>query len=301
MKKFIFMIFVCMGFVFSCADLDMFIEPVIFIPERLDAYKLENSTDVKIEFSEYNQVTPDNTIDNFGSIEVSFAGNAGTLFGHHLVRSGAPTGKTILYFHGNMKNNDIYWPRAKILYDTGYNVFMLDYRGHGKSEGTITEAGMLEDAESALDFLVNTKSVPKSNILVYGYSLGSVPAVHIAANYNMDSSIGLVLEAPMGSMELYVQDATFLSIPGTFISQYTMDNVTNIKKVNCRLLWIHGKSDATNRWDTHGLAVYNHHPGVTYQLLLDNGYHSDLPELIGFTEYYMIIKNFMDATGDYTP
>lgn len=103
---------------------------------------------------------------------------------------------TMLYFHGNAghlgERIDCLRPRI----DAGYGLFMLSYRGYAGSAGKPTEQGLYQDASAALAY-VKSQGVPTSSIILYGESLGTGVAVHLAAT----ESVGvLILQAPYTSM-----------------------------------------------------------------------------------------------------
>ncbi len=283
----------------SCIDLDSIISLVVFYPTRTEEYLLGEYKEG--EFSEeVNPLFPDSSIT--GNYEMhSFTGKAGSIYAYYLHHAPTP-GTTIFYCHGNTHSIDNYWPRAKLLYQTGSDVFLFDYRGFGMSEGKITETGMIADSRRALDYLINTLGVAKNQILLYGYSLGSVPAVDVAANSDMATALGLVLEAPVGSAELYLQDATYLSIPADMISEYRLDNISTIKTVTLPLLWMHGDIDDVNRMAAHGQAVYDASPAtIKFSKIVPGAGHTDIPLIIGsdFSIYINAIANFI--AGTYPP
>ena len=66
---------------------------------------------------------------------------------------------TVLFLHGNAENisthiGSVYWLPAR-----GFNVFLPDYRGYGKSEGAPSLAGSMADIESALAYVLQHKSL----------------------------------------------------------------------------------------------------------------------------------------------
>jgi pimeloyl-ACP methyl ester carboxylesterase len=88
-------------------------------------------------------------------------------------------------------------------------VLAVDYRGFGlsrendaqaikgyKPTGVYlpTEAGVFTDASAMLAFLRHGLNVPANRIIIHGYSLGSGPAVELAANH---ACAGLILHGPM--------------------------------------------------------------------------------------------------------
>src|SRR5690606_7752336 len=57
----------------------------------------------------------------------------------------------------------------------------FDYRGYGRSEGTVTRAGTVQDATAALDFLLRHEPVDPTRIVAFGQSLGGALGIVLAA------------------------------------------------------------------------------------------------------------------------
>jgi fermentation-respiration switch protein FrsA (DUF1100 family) len=103
--------------------------------------------------------------------------------------------KVILYFHGNAGNMYDRMPECKKMFNFGYNVFIVSYRGFSKSEGRPSEKGVYTDAESALAYLLNTCNYPVENVYVLERSLGTAVAVDLCQNKNIKKLV-LVLQCP---------------------------------------------------------------------------------------------------------
>jgi fermentation-respiration switch protein FrsA (DUF1100 family) len=103
---------------------------------------------------------------------------------------------TVLMFHGNAGNVGHRIPIAKVLQDfLGCHVLMVEYRGYGLSTGVPDEAGLKIDAQTALDHLRQRAETSRSQIIVYGQSLGGAVAINlVAANEDKGDIAGLVLE-----------------------------------------------------------------------------------------------------------
>jgi pimeloyl-ACP methyl ester carboxylesterase len=253
--------------------------------------------------ADINPLFPDTGIANWGSNLVSFTSEGNTLYGYYLKHT--PTAsKCILFCHGNVGNLDHFWPRAKVLYQTGADVFVFDYRGFGMSQGTPTEDGLKADAEVALALVtapIGTGGLgyAAGNVVLYGYSLGSVFAVHLAAHgTGMSTAVGLFLEVPIGSTDIYVQDATGLPIPGGYVTKYRLDNITNIKSVYLPFLWLGGTADATNKYDTHGQAVFDNCPSATkYKKIVEGAGHGDVPYVMDptYAAYITGVSRFISG------
>ncbi|KAJ3057334.1 hypothetical protein HDU99_007271 [Rhizoclosmatium hyalinum] len=73
------------------------------------------------------------------------------------------------------------------------NVFMLSYRGYGKSDGVATENGIKIDSQAALDWIANHEELGKTKIVLYGQSIGGAVALDLASR-NPDRITAVVIE-----------------------------------------------------------------------------------------------------------
>ena len=99
---------------------------------------------------------------------------------------------TIVYCHGQGENLSEWQNVAQFLSNNGYGIFMIDYRGHGKSEGVPYEQGLYIDLESSINYLVNNENVKRDNIILWGRSMGGAIVADIASR---DKFKGIILES----------------------------------------------------------------------------------------------------------
>ena len=78
---------------------------------------------------------------------------------------------TFLAFHGNASNIANRASVYEFLRDTPANVFALEYRGYGHSEGKPSESGIYLDAQAAHEYLVDVQKVDPKTIISFGQSL----------------------------------------------------------------------------------------------------------------------------------
>lgn len=103
---------------------------------------------------------------------VSFSSTDGVMLsGWWLPALGKAKG-TVLHFHGNAHNMSGHVQYAEWLPAQGYNLFVFDYRGYGKSQGTPTRAGLVRDGIAALRTLQAREDVDQARLFVWGQSLG---------------------------------------------------------------------------------------------------------------------------------
>lgn len=229
--------------------------------------------------------------DDNGSVETIYAVYLGDTLN-------IATDTVIMYCHGNREHMDFYWQRAKLLANVGgknrYGMLMIDYRGFGLSTGKPTESGMYADVDEALNWL-KSKGLTNERLIIYGFSLGSAPAVQMSANEFSMKPSKLILEAPFASAEVMVQDGSLLSLPGSYFTNLKIDNAEQIKKVSQPFCWIHGVDDAFLAMKTHGEVIFKNYNGNYSEAHRISGAdHGEVPEKYGFVEYSNALEKFIE-------
>lgn len=113
-----------------------------------------------------------------------------------------PARGTLLFLHGNAENisthiGSVYWLPAE-----GYNVFLFDYRGYGRSQGHPTIPGAISDIVSALHWLQTNPRVDASKIVVLGQSLGGALGTHALGTAEYTDKIkGLIIDSTFSSYQ----------------------------------------------------------------------------------------------------
>lgn len=186
--------------------------------------------------------------------------------------------KVILYFHGNAGSLNSWQYVYEDFRVLGYNFFIIDYRGFGKSTGDISERGLYMDAQTAYEYLLG-KGFAANNIIVYGRSIGSGVAVNVAADKNINA---LILEAPLISAKKIATEKFPYLFPSLYL-KYKFDSIEKINNVKAPLLIIHGTRD-TIIPAHHGQRLYEKFEGKKTMLLIDGGHHNDLSEFPEFSE-----------------
>lgn len=91
----------------------------------------------------------------------------------------------LLFFRGTRSNLQLYTVELDLLAaESGFDLLTFDYRGSGLSEGKkLKEEHIIQDAEQIYHYAIKTLGYNPKQIVVYGYSMGSVPATWIAAQF----------------------------------------------------------------------------------------------------------------------
>lgn len=208
--------FVAGLYIILCVLLYFFQEKLIFFPQKLESnYKF--SFDQK--FEELNIKTSDDKLLN--TILFKADSSKGVIF----------------YLHGNGGSLSSWGDVAKTYTDLHYDVFMLDYRGYGKSEGSIDgQTQFFQDIQTAYNKLKSKYAEDK--IIVLGYSIGTGLAAKIASTNNPTL---LILQAPYYSLTDMMRH-TYPIIP-TFILKYKFETNDYIKNCKMPIVIFHGNKD----------------------------------------------------------
>lgn len=102
------------------------------------------------------------------------------LFGWFLPAQGQARG-TILFLHGNAENISTHVQLVAWLPPRGFNVFIIDYRGYGASQGKPTLEGAQRDIDAAFKTLLSRQDIDRDRIVMYGQSLGGALGIYNAA------------------------------------------------------------------------------------------------------------------------
>lgn len=143
----------------------------------------------------------------------------------------------ILYLHGSNGAADVWGKIAPIYTHLGYDFFLLDYRGYGKSDGKVAdEQQVYKDAQLAYNTLKARYS--EERIIVIGQSIGTGAAAFLAANNNPKK---LILQAPYYSIEDWIHQL----VPNLQIvdNPFKFETYKWIKQAPCPILLIHGDAD----------------------------------------------------------
>lgn len=188
--------------------------------------------------------------------------------------TGKPKG-VVLYFHGNRENIERYATYAPKFTRQGYEVWMMDYPGYGKSTGTFSEQG-LYDWALTLYKLARARYSPDS-IIIYGKSMGTGIAAQLAS---IRDTRHLVLESPYYSFPS-ILDSWLPIYPSSKIIKYKFPTYEYLKKVTAPILIFEGTDD----WTVPPRNAKRLIPLLKKNdefILIPGAGHNDIPE---FTEY----------------
>lgn len=112
-----------------------------------------------------------------------------------------------LVFHGNAENLSTHVNSVLWLVKEGYNVFIIDYRGYGLSEGKPSIGGVHLDAAAALETLFSMPGTDPDRVVVLGQSIGGSIAVYAVAHSPHKERIrALVIDSAFSSYRMIARE-----------------------------------------------------------------------------------------------
>lgn len=190
----------------------------LFHPKKLPADHAFNFT---IPFKEFN--IPVNKTDTISMIK---------FFPADSVSKGV-----VLYFHGNMENVEYYGRFVNDLTKYGYEVWMPDYPGYGKSTGERNEKKLYDEAWLVQKLAMN--NFHSNNIIIYGKSLGTGIAAYAAA---VSKCKQLILETPYYSITDMFRHYAWM-YPVSLMVKYKIPTGEFLDDVKVPVTIFHGTDD----------------------------------------------------------
>lgn len=148
----------------------------------------------------------------------------------------APKG-VVLYFHGNRKNISRFAKFAPNFTKNGYEVWMVDYPGYGKSTGPMSEQRLYDFADQL--YKLAAARFAKDSIVIYGKSLGSGIAAWLASKKNCRQ---LILETPYYSITSLCR-RYFPIYPVGRMIHYKIPTYEYLQQVIVPITILHGTAD----------------------------------------------------------
>ena len=175
--KFLAVLFVLLFIAYGIRHMSFLDQMMVYFPER---ELIAKPSDVGLAYEDVSLTAADGT----------------KLHGWHVP---GESRTTLLWLHGNAGNISHRVDNIAMLRrNTGLGVFIIDYRGYGRSEGKPSEKGLYMDAEAAFEHLTSDLGLdPVEDIVLFGRSLGVGVAVEMATRHRVR---GVVLESGFTSV-----------------------------------------------------------------------------------------------------
>jgi fermentation-respiration switch protein FrsA (DUF1100 family) len=187
---------------------------------------------------------------------------------------------TLLVSHGNAEDlgDDREW--LEDLCRAGFNVLAYDYQGYGTSQGKPAEKTAYEDEIAAYEYLTRELKIAPGHIIIFGRSVGSGAAVHLAARR---PAAALVLQSPFISAFRVLTRVPLLPFD-------KFPNYKEIGRVRCPVLIVHGAKDSViPLW--HGQKLFEAANQPKQLMVVPGADHNDLNFVAG-ASYFQALQAF---------
>ena len=193
----------------------------------------------------------------------------------------------LLFCHGNAGNISHRIENVERLVQRGISVFLLSYRGYGKSTGRPSEKGIYLDGLAAYDYLAETERIPPNRIAIFGRSLGGAVAIEVALQRGVRC---IVIESTFTSLRDMSKTIFPWSLFSPFIPNH-YDNGTKIATLSVPKLIVHGKNDEIVPFRI-GEKLFTLAKEKKKFLAIEGAGHNDT-YIVGSTAYFNEIESFI--------
>lgn len=201
----------------------------------------------------------------------------------------------VLYLHGNASNVGSNVEHAHRFHRLGLSVFVMDYRGYGKSQGGFpSESQVYEDAQLAWDYLVKQRGINPNQIYIYGHSLGGAIAIDLAVRH--PEAAGVIVEGSFTSTRAMVnfQKGLFWMFPIDFLLTQRFDSLSKVDRLQMPVLFIHGTADNVVPVEM-SKKMFEAAPEPKQLYIVPDGGHTNVAQ-IGGAEYLQILSQFLGSS-----
>ena len=181
---------------------------------------------------------------------------------------------TVYFLHGNAENISTHIHNVAWLPAYGYQVFLIDYRGFGLSQGKPNLPGALEDIRHGLQFILAQDATREKPVYLLGQSLGASMAIYIAATdtrakQHLSAVISDAAFARYSEMARHVTGQSWITWPLQYPVSWSMirgydavDYVADISPLP--LLLIHSEDDRIVPYANNGKLLQAALPPKTF-------------------------------------
>jgi fermentation-respiration switch protein FrsA (DUF1100 family) len=206
------------AYLFACALVFVFQPRLVFFPDRQVTLSPKH---IGLDYEDVFFKTEDNV----------------RLHGWFVPVEGAED--VLLFLHGNAGNISHRLDSIRIFCSMGLSVFIIDYRGYGRSAGRIGEEGSYRDARAAHRYLTEERQIDPANIIYFGRSLGAAVAIELATR---QSPKALIAESCFTSIP-DVGRGVYPWFPVRLLARIRYNSMPRVAAISCPKLFVHSRDD----------------------------------------------------------
>jgi pimeloyl-ACP methyl ester carboxylesterase len=202
-----------------------------------------------------------------------------------LARGTADPAPAVIFFGGNAEEAS--WILAEPRWPREWTIVAVNYRGYGASDGKPGERALTADGVAIHDAVVQRADVDATRIVLFGRSLGTAVAVHVAA---MRPVAGVVLASPFDSLAA-VGRQHYPWLPVALLLRHRFDAASLATRNTMPLLAIVGDADSIVA-PARSRALFDAWAGPKTWQAIHGADHNDLGS---FDEFWNGVARFLAA------
>ncbi|XZE52104.1 alpha/beta hydrolase [Planctomycetaceae bacterium SH139] len=174
----------------------------------------------------------------------------------------------VLILHGNAGNISTRSGLLRLLQQANITAFIVDYRGYGRSSGSPSIDGVLQDVKAARMKFSEVANVPQAEMFLLGESLGGAFASKLAVDVEPRA---LILQSTFSSL----RELADLHYPAlsSLVSAELLNSQETLSDYDCPLLLAHGKNDLIVP-HSHAVAIFSAARGPKQLVSLNQAGHN---------------------------
>lgn len=194
----------------------------------------------------------------------------------------------ILFLHGNAGNISHRRELIGGLINAHARVFIIDYRGYGRSEGLPSEQGLYADARGAWNYLTVERNIGANRIVIFGESLGGAVAIQLATEVQ---PAGLIVQSSFTSIGDMARRV--MPFAPRFLLRTKMNSLERIGRVQCPKLFIHSRTDEIAPFEM-GRRLFDAASEPKHFYIIERASHNET-NIIGGAQYFDRINHFIQS------
>jgi fermentation-respiration switch protein FrsA (DUF1100 family) len=200
----------------------------------------------------------------------------------------------LVWFHGNAGNISHRFDMMLRLAELPVQVFVVDYRGYGRSEGKPSEEGLYRDGRATWRYLTAERGVSQGKLILFGKSLGGAVASDLVTQV---APAGLIIQSSFTS----VPDMAAHHFPFVprFLVRTEMNSQAKLATASCPKLIIHSPQDEVVPFSL-GQKLFESasEPKSFYEVA---GARHNETYLVGGNAYFEALKDFIASCAPAPP
>jgi len=211
----------------------------------------------------------------------------GTMLHGWIVPAAATPAPAVLYFGGN--GEEASWTLADNRWPREVTVVALNYRGYGTSEGKPSADHLKADALELFDLVAARSDVDRTRIAMFGRSLGTAVATHVAAERPVAR---VILVSPYDSLAA-VGQGHYPFLPVSLMLRHKFAPVDEAPRCRMPLLAIVAPADSIIRV-AHSRALFDAWAGPKEWIEIRGADHNTLG---ASREFWDAVQQFLRKGG----